>query len=207
MPTGYTHIVAENDNFTFPEFALRCARAFGALVMMREEPLDAPIPEKLNPSEYYRKKYEKAKTEYENFIANPPTEDDLEKQYDEYVAKETEETNAISADKDVKRRRYNAMLLKVLKWQPPTSEHEGLKKFMIDQLHDSIDADCSEYQPLISNKEEWIAIHRSGKYLKEILDYYSKQWTKEVEITNSRNQWLKELRDSLQGFENKSIEI
>lgn len=206
MPIGYTYIVANNENFTFPEFAMRCARNFGALVMMREEPLDAPIPERFEPSDYYKQEYEKAKAAYENFIANPPTDEDLEKQYNEYVANETERFAAISAEKDMKRSRYNAMLLKVLKWQPPTSEHEGLKKFMIDQLHDSIEADCCEYQPRIPDKEEYVAFHRSGKYLKEELDFYEKRWREEVERTNARNKWLSELRESLKDFTKKEGE-
>lgn len=200
MPTGYTHIVADNENLTFPEFAMRCARNFGALVMMRDEPLDAPIPEKFEVDDYYKKEYEKAKAAYENFISNPPTDEDLEKQYNEYVATETERFAKESADKDVKRRRYNSMLLKVLKWQPPPPEHEGLKKFMVDQLHDSIEWDCSEYQPTTSSKEEYVASHRSGKSLKEELDFYEKRWRDEVERTNSRNKWLKDLRESLKDF-------
>lgn len=200
MPTGYTSIVADNENLTFSEFAMRCARNFGALIMMRDEPLDAPIPEKFEPSDYYKNEYEKAKAAYENFIANPPSDEDLEKQYNEYVALETERFAAASADKDIKCRRYNAMLLKVLKWQPPTPEHEGLKEFMIDQLHDSIDFDCSEYRPLISDKEEYIARNRNGEYLKEELDFYEKKWHNEIERTNSRNKWLKELRESLKNF-------
>lgn len=200
MPTGYTSIVADNENFTFPEFAMRCARNFGALIMMRDEPLDAPIPEKFEPSDYYKNEYEKAKAAYENFIVNPPSDEDLEKQYNEYVAHETERFVAASADKDIKRRRYNAMLSEVLKWQPPTPEHEGLKKFMIDQLHDSIEFDCSEYRPIISDREEYIARNRSGEYLKEELDFYEKRWHEEIERTNSRNKWLKELRESLKDF-------
>lgn len=206
MPTGYTSIVADNENFTFPEFAMRCARNFGALIMMRDEPLDAPIPEKFEPSDYEKNEYEKAKAAYENFIANPPSDEDLEKQYNEYVALETERFAAASADKDIKRRRYNAMLLKVLKWQPPTPEHEGLKEFMIDQLHDSIDFDCSEYRPLISDKEEYIARNRNGEYLKEELDFYEKRWHEEIERTNSRNKWLKELRESLKEFNKEDKE-
>lgn len=200
MPTGYTSIVADNENFTFPEFAMRCARNFGALIMMRDEPLDAPIPEKFEPSDYYKNEYEKAKAAYENFIVNPPSDEDLEKQYNEYVAHETERFAADSAEKDIKRRRYNAMLSKVLKWQPPTLEYEGLKKFMIDQLHDSIEFDCSEYRPIISDREEYIARNRSGEYLKEELDFYEKRWHEEIERTNSRNKWLKELRESLKDF-------
>lgn len=197
MPTGYTSFVADNENFTFPEFAMLCARNFGALIMMRDEPLDAPIPEKFEPSDYYKKEYYKAKTAYDNFIANPPSDEDLEKQYNEHVALEMERFATASAEKNIKRGRYNAMLLKVLKWQPPTPEHEGLKKFMIDQLHDSIDFDCSEYSPAICDREEYIARNRSGEYLKEELDFYEKRWHDDIERTNSRNKWLKELRESL----------
>lgn len=70
--------MADNENFTFPEFAMRCARNFGALIMMRDEPLDAPIPEKFEPSGYYKKEYEKAKAAYEDFIASPPTDEYLQ---------------------------------------------------------------------------------------------------------------------------------
>ena len=51
MPTGYTAKIA--DGQTFEEFILSCARAFGALVEMRDEPADAPIPEEFKPSAYH----------------------------------------------------------------------------------------------------------------------------------------------------------
>jgi hypothetical protein len=55
MPTGYTAKLMEEGQ-SFPEFAMRCARNFGALIMMRDESLDVPIPEQFEPSDYYRKK-------------------------------------------------------------------------------------------------------------------------------------------------------
>lgn len=58
MPTGYTSPLYEGKEISFEQFALRCARNFGALVMMREEPLDTPIPEKFNPCEYCKREYE-----------------------------------------------------------------------------------------------------------------------------------------------------
>ena len=54
MPTGYTAAIA--DGVTFEQFALNCARAFGALIDMRDEPSDAPIPERFEPSNYHEKK-------------------------------------------------------------------------------------------------------------------------------------------------------
>ena len=61
MPTGYTLDLYDGKDITFEEFALRCARAFGALISMRDEPIDAPIPERFEPSDYHLKELEKAK--------------------------------------------------------------------------------------------------------------------------------------------------
>jgi len=36
MPTGYTNCI--KDGVTFEQFVWKCARAMGALVMMRDEP-------------------------------------------------------------------------------------------------------------------------------------------------------------------------
>lgn len=56
MPTGYTYPVAEEKVDTLAEFALQCARAFGACVTMRDEPSNKPIPEEFKPSLHYQKK-------------------------------------------------------------------------------------------------------------------------------------------------------
>ncbi len=197
MPTGYTQIVAENEKFTFPEFAMRCARNFGALMNMRGEPLDAPIPEKFEIAEHYQKDYESAKAAYDKFIANPPTYEELEKQYEEYITKETVRRVEISEEKDIKCRRYNAMLQKVVGWQPPTPEHAGLKEFMIKQLHDSIEFDCSEYVSPLPEKEEWIEYGMSGESLKKRMDVYKECLVEEQKRISRCNQWLKDLRESL----------
>ncbi|VTR91619.1 unnamed protein product [Gemmata massiliana] len=39
------------------------------------------------------------------------------------------------------------MLEHVRAWEPPSTDHENLKQFMIDQLRESIDFDCrGEYR-------------------------------------------------------------
>ena len=40
-----------------------CARAFGACIMMRDESVDAPIPEEFKPSTYHIEELEKAKSD------------------------------------------------------------------------------------------------------------------------------------------------
>ena len=62
MPTGYTLELYDGKDITFEEFVLKCARAFGALINMRDEPRDAPIPERFEPSYYHLKELIKAKS-------------------------------------------------------------------------------------------------------------------------------------------------
>jgi hypothetical protein len=67
MPTGYTAPIA--DGMTFEQYALGCARAFGALVTMRDEPSDAPIPEKLEPDTYYQRSLEASQLELDRVMS------------------------------------------------------------------------------------------------------------------------------------------
>ena len=59
MPTGYTAIIDDNPKVSFSDFVLRCARGMGACITMREEPNDTPIPERFEPSDYYRDRVER----------------------------------------------------------------------------------------------------------------------------------------------------
>ena len=45
MPSGYTEGVASGKVTEFKEYALLCARAFGACISLRDEPLSLEIPE------------------------------------------------------------------------------------------------------------------------------------------------------------------
>ena len=50
MPTGYTSKIG--DDQSFKDFALRCARNFGANILMRDDPMDAEI-KKYEVEPYY----------------------------------------------------------------------------------------------------------------------------------------------------------
>jgi hypothetical protein len=60
MPTGYTAKLYDGDQ-KFQDFAMECARAFGALIEMRDEPMNAKIPETFEPSEHHVNGLERAK--------------------------------------------------------------------------------------------------------------------------------------------------
>lgn len=201
MPTAYTAILGESEDMTLKDFAMLCARNFGALMCMRDEPLSVPIPEKFEPNAHFKKNLDRAQKEYDDFMALSDAEKSayLERTYTEMVERLSKECEKSSEKKDVLRRRYNAMLLKVVKWKVPTPEHVNLREFMIKQIQDSIEWDCSEYTPHIPDKAKWCNIEGHIDMLKMSLEQAEKIYEKNLETTASRNKWLSDLRESLKG--------
>lgn len=199
MPTAYTAILGETEDMKLKDFAMICARNFGVLAMMRDEPLSAPIPEKFDMPPYYKANLEKAQKKHADFMAMTESgrAEYLERTYNEMVEQTNKEQEESSRQKDILRRRYSAMLLKVVNWTPPTPEHESLREFMIKQIHDSIEWDCSEYTPHIPDKAEWCDIERHKSMMENEIALFQKTYYKALESTASRNKWLADLRESL----------
>lgn len=196
MPTGYTAAIA--DDITFNDFVMSCARGMSALVMMRDEPMDAPIPERFEPSDYHTKKIAEAITIIDRLAGM--TEDEAEQAAsDTYEAAIAAQAAAIHCN-DTLREKYNAMLAKVEAWQSPSADHDGFKKFMVEQITSSIDFDCDNryYRDQKHTRltgAEWRA-QEEAKARKDIA-YHEAENAKEIERTEARNTWLRQLRESL----------
>lgn len=199
MPSGLTSKIYEGKDITFKEFALLCAKQFGALIHMKDEPLYAPI-RKREPSTYWLEQLEKAKKDLADFLTNPPTEDSLAKEYEKKVERMRKEDAETNKNRQELKARYEAMLKKVQDWNPPTSEHENLKSFMIKQLNESIDFDCRAYSQFdrFITKEAYIKDNLSSMHLEERVEYCQEQWDKEIERCNNANKWIEELVNSLE---------
>ena len=198
MPTGYTAAIA--DDITFNDFAMQCARAMGALVMMRDEPHGAPIPERFEPSDYHTKKIDEANVTIERLRGMTEAEAD-QAASDAYDAAIAAQAAAILRN-DMLREKYNAMLAKVEAWESPSADHNGFKKFMVEQITSSIGFDCDNryYRDQKHTKltgADWLA-QEEAKARKGVA-YHEAENTKEIERTEGRNRWVKELRDSLKG--------
>lgn len=196
MPTGYTERIA--DGITFQEFVMQCARAMGALVSMRDEPSDAPIPERFEPSDYHTRKIESAKTELERLKAMSPEEIESQAKA-EYEAALIRHTEALKAQNDLLKK-YKTMLIYVKSWEPPTPDHLEFKSFMEKQIQDSIEFDCNtDYYtgnpPQKQSRTGWLW-DKTNKTV-DAIEYHTKAYGKEVEATESRNAWIKALRNSL----------
>lgn len=194
MPTGYT--AAISDGITFKEYAMSCARAFGALIEMRDSP-DAEIPEEFNPSTYNLERLQDARQELTSLERMTMVEANLNAQY-EHTASERHHTKRLEEIKDL-RCRYEAMLTECKKYVPPTQDHAEFRMFMIRQIEESIKFDCStsyyDKPTVLLTGEEWLDSQIS--HAKKDIVYHEAEYEKECQRVKERNAWVKELRDSL----------
>lgn len=200
MPTGYTSDIYEGKDITVKDFISQCARAFGAYVMVRDEPLDAKVPDKFKPDTYHLKQLEKSKERLAQYQCM--TTEEIEKKIDEDYHDMVKGNEKYYQEKIQLQKRYFNMLEKVEAWNPPTPEHNNLKDFCIKQLNESIQFDCGSLDKYESEKvkkqtpEEWIN-RRIESCLWDI-EYHSKGWESEIKRVNERNAWIKQLKESLE---------
>ena len=140
MPTGYTDDIAEE--ISFKEFVMRCSRNFGATITMRDEPLDAPIPEEFIPSGFHDKELKVAKCKLKE--VKLMTICDMQKEAKKQYQQQKEEYLQYIGKAVLLRQKYETMFGKVLAWTPPSEDHRPLKQFMIDQISSSVECDCHE---------------------------------------------------------------
>ena len=130
--------------------------------------------------------------------------EDAQKEADKEYAEAVERTKKTIEEYNHLRELYEAMLRKVRAWQPPTSDHQGLKDFMIEQITGSIDFDCdTKYWiddfPQPKTGAGWLGEKR--KKAMGDLSYHSSEHSKEVSRVDGRNAWIKALKESLKGEE------
>lgn len=198
MPTVYTAQIQEG--ISFEKFVMSCARAFGACITMRDDPADKPIPDEFKPSNYHQKCIKEIQKEIS--LIESYDDDKCESlAFNDYQNEKIYIENCIEEEKNLKKR-YTVMFERVNNWNPPTSEHQGLKDFMIEQITSSIEFDCDtkysedELSKLqLKSGTQW----KSDKLiqLNDSLVYHTKQNAEEIERVNGRNLWIKQLRESL----------
>lgn len=202
MPSGYTADIADGTIKDFPVFAMRCARAFGALIEMRDDPMDTPIPETLkrfDSDSRYHEKLREARDELDRLRTMSPIQIALD--CDAAYEKEMKSWDENCAERNQKLARYEAMLNMVYTWMPPSEDHVKMKEFMIEQITQSIDWDCKihmDWMPKLMSPSEWHA-HVIDRAIWDV-NYYEEQLEKELQSKNDSNLWLSQLRDSLKDW-------
>lgn len=200
MPTGYTAAIIEKDGISFEKFAMNCARAFGALVTMRDEPNDAEIPEEFKPSPYYTNAIAEAQKRIEELRAMTP-----EQQVEYGERKKAEGIQSAEKYAAGYRRngeRLNAMREKVLAWEAPSSDHQQMKVFMLEQIDSTIKYDGTDdhsqrdIQRLTAKDPVSFYTDALANAMRDI-GHYATHAQEESKRAEERTRWVRQLRESL----------
>lgn len=192
MPTGYTSPIYDNKDVSFKDFALNCARAFSACVHQRDDNVtDKPKLRELD-IQYHLNELEEAKNQ------KIPTEIEFEA----YKKQKLDEAHADMKKNVELRERYEKMLENAKNWNPPTPEHAGLKKFMIEQLESSLKFDCNEKYR--ENDINTLEVMEYSDYVKQLkkdnkwsIEYHTEAIEKEKKSVETVNKWITALYENL----------
>lgn len=206
MPTGYTAFIEDGNITTGKEFLLLCSRAFGIAMEIRDEPLSVPTPTTFEPDGYYKNRYENAvkRLEAERNISFKAAKRRMRSDYDKRV----EDAKRIIANMTAINERYAKVRGQVSGWIPPTENHEGIKKFALEQIDMCVNSDkmFAYYQEIIDTPfndsdeavREYIA--KYIEYLESDVERVKKSYNEEVERANEKTQFMKEFIESLENL-------
>lgn len=194
MPTGYTCIIDDN-NATFAQYLWRCARGMGALVRMRDNSLGADAPAEFTPDRYYEHSLNRAEKRLAELRAM--SDDDARAQHKAERGRVMQSTVEINDNTRETAAKYDAMRAEVEAWEPPTPDHEGLKKFMLEQLDTGFPSYCRNvYTPPPDEGWEVWRAEALGRAIDDVTRS-AQRWEEEQERTRQRNEWLAQLRASV----------
>jgi len=203
MPTGYTAAITEGEGVTLRQFMLKCVRAMGVCIELRDAPWDAPIPKGTEPSSSeirHEGSIVRVTAEIEKLEALTDTECDAQAEEDYREALISHEKRM--EEGRLQKARYEAMLAQVEAWVPPTPDHENYKKFMIDQIQESVRFDCAwlddpsrRLPPVREEGESWRELRLEAA--RDNLTYHQKGLAKARENQAANNAWLTALWASL----------
>ncbi len=204
MPTGYTYKVSDGTEPSFESFVLRCSRAFGACINQRDSSDEFPNPNLKSTSLYYVDQMKESEEEL-NKLTNMSDDEIFELAFTEYTECEKEALKQLEVVRN-QQTRYAEMLSAVNAWTPPSSEHTGLKTFMLEQLTTSMDADngLEEYYhkvvlAMVPPSQADISSIREQrmKAARKSYDYVKKHLDEDTILENERRQWIFDLFDNL----------
>ena len=210
MPTGYTSYIYDGKITNGADFLKLCTRAFGIAVDIKDENLSVATPNHFEPDPFYEEMYKKAvskRNKYKRMTIDEARQEFVEKEIKslnfskEYLSKMTEEND-----------RDESVRIEVKKWIPPTSKHEKLKEFALNQLNismnskDSIDFFRTGADKKIDDSEENIInyLYEMQEICeREVIRSY-KKWQENIKETEEKNLWMKQFLDSLETISNET---
>lgn len=197
MPTGFTDCVRSGEVTDFRTYAMQCSRYFGATILLRDEPMSPDIP-KFEVPTYHSDRIKELTDEREELLGMSGEELDAtaEQIYREAMERDQEARQRIALE----RSRYEAMLEKAKRFEAPTKEHERFAEFIVEQLEQSIEWDCSTRYYDENKPRRMSAREYRDERLQAIskgLSYHKLELGKDIQRTEERNRWVDQLRSAV----------
>lgn len=135
-----------------------------------------------------------AEAKLERLLSMKP--DEIQSARDQEEAERQTRDDEIEARRAAQEHRYRVMLVQVERWVPPTEDHHKLKRFMQEQLAESIKFDCQPWhsEPLPA-ADDWF--REEVEKAEKAASYHLLEHKKEVVRVRNSNQWVSDLRASL----------
>lgn len=202
MPTGYTAKLMEEGQ-SFPDFVMQCARAFGACVEMRDDPMDKPIPDKFEADDHHDKALVKSEAELTRLkLMTGAERDSFGLQALEEAFTQRREWAQKDADENA---RIAAVVESVSIWQPPSPNHVELKNFMLQQLATS--RHRMEYHTEELHKLQVMRpvdfYNKAVEQAEWYVTYHKEQREEAIKRAEGRTDWVQQLRKSLEPYQKK----
>ncbi len=163
--------------------------------MQRDDPMSDP-PKAPEKSDYHTEELAKARKKLKSLMIMAEAEK-IERFVRE-VNKIRKQNKEWEDDRTQKNKRYADMRSEVEAWEPPTPDHVGMKKFMLEQIDISMEkTPYSQDEPTSANAlhAEEIAIARRD------IEYHTEEDAKEEMRMKERADWIAKLYASLESKE------
>jgi len=198
MATGYTYVLDDRDDVSFTEFVWLCSRAFGARVMKRGDALDGDPPPPCVVGEYYVERHSSAAERLSEL--RRMSDDEIAVAAAEDYESSSRKWDELRAAEAGARARYLVMAESIRRWSPPTGDHAGLKRFMLEQIElgmpaTVVESDRHSPRPVEVSPALWHS--RAVLSATKDLALAVQLMAEESARVAKRNEWLDALRASL----------
>ena len=206
MPTGYTVYIEDGDITTGKEFLKLCTRAFGVAVDQKDDPLSVPTKTKFEPSQHYIDAYNEACAELRD--AKSVSFNEAKLRLKNKYNKKIEDYKKLAEKYSDLRNKYLKVRQEVEAWTPSTPEHDGLKKFALEQIDMCIPSTESitelinkSNEPLDLSDEAILKfIEDNISQCKSSVEYYKKSMDTEYERVKKKQEWMDKFLESLESI-------
>lgn len=199
MSAGYTVGIDSGKIKTGKEFLMLCARAFGACVEIRDEPLLVQIPERFESTDCYTELIARSRNKIAELqsLSKNEIRERMDKSRRNIEQSYLERIEAARKTKE----KYANILEEVERWNPPTPKHEELKRFALNQIRITYDDINVKMPDSISkefdvSEEEWREAMVSS--IEDDIHRYKEYRQRDIDATKTRNEWIAILRESLE---------